>query len=417
MPDEPTAGNAAYLPSRQPLVEPVHVWTASPTAFGNPNWWQAWDFGGPPLSRQRLLKEGTLEESTGPADQLTLLARSPVTPFAVPTECDRGRVVALFVVTSDESNEFINDGFPLQIAPGRVAVAPAGAPPPAVNAKDPLSKFFAELDAATALEKIGDLRRAIDADVLGVATRAFAPPPPDFPEAPWLIRYDATGARPMLVLRPDNPRLEAFLFAPVSAPGGPIPHVLIVTYECDVWQSQRIGLGQTRNKFAPAGQPDFRKELWQAAAITGLQKSATARPPQCKVLASGPVQRNSSGMFDFVARGLIGSGLLQPEQNPATRWATHDLSVTINGRLASTMDELYPDAAGGVVPAKRVIDHGRMPLHQFKARAGSLVVPPTAAADPISWNAEYAEFTADFVWTDANNNEILRIADVPIVFA
>jgi hypothetical protein len=157
--------------------------------------------------------------------------------------------------------------------------------------------------------------------------------------------------------------------------------------------------------------------LWQAAAITGSDKSATARPAQRKVPASGPVQKNSSGMFDLIARGLIGAELLQPEQTPATRWAMRDLSVTINGRLASTMDELYPDAAGGVVPGKRGIDHGRMPLHQFKAPAGSLIVPPTAAADPILWNAEYAEFTADFVWTDAKNNEILRIADVPIVFA
>jgi hypothetical protein len=106
--------------------------------------------------------------------------------------------------------------------------------------------------------------------------------------------------------------------------------------------------------------------------------------------------------------------LLQPETNPATRWTLRDLTVTLNGKLTSVMQTMYPDADLQLMTDTSTLHHGELPLHQFVAPKGSLTAGSKIVADQVTWDPDYAAFTADFVWTDENNNEILRVADVPI---
>ncbi len=244
----------------------------------------------------------------------------------------------------------------------------------------------------------------------------------DVPAGTWEIE-NILAQNGRMTLTPDSPALDAVLLgAPVVAGGtaaaGPASYVLVVTYECDVWSQYAIGAGQTRNVQPMPDQPAFSRLLWQAAPIVGVNKPVTVRPDGEPIDAAGKIARADIAILALVEAVLVGAnpGLLQPDLD-GSRWKARELTVTTYATLAGQMDSYYPDEDGAARPAE-FVNHGRLPLRQVVAPAGSLRDGVGAAALPlVTWDTQVARFEADFVWTDSNNNEILRLGGVPIDFA
>jgi hypothetical protein len=400
-PHLPGGGPEVHLPSREPIAPPLQVYSLSAPAFEG-SWWQRYDIGAQGLSRTGLLKNNQVADAATNDDALFMRARTNM-PAAPRTYADMGTIVSIYLVTSDENNSFDNDNFPVSVdlpyVPDVLSAVPMGA--------GPITILFKALDSGVDIASIDSLATAISPEILDFAAGAMSPSPQDKPEAPQVISIKRDGVGGIEIV-PALPGLEAFLFQPRSAPHGPTVHVLVVTYNCEVWQSHRVGLGQTRNIPELSSQPAFDSRLWRAVPLKGAEKSVTARswsaPP-----SMAAVPRQNCTMQTFVTMGLVAPQVIH---DPSHWQQECELTITIFGRLVTKMDSLYPDAGGGgeVQAEARDHNHGRIPLHQIRASRGSF---PSGF---IQWEPGYGAYSADFVWTDMNNNEVLRFADLPIQF-
>ena len=127
LPGPITAKAKVWLPSRQPLAPVVQIVSGSNETFNDSAWWVNFATPGVRLSRSGLLGSGILAAPRDDADAVEIKARIRDNPLPRPTERDRGRAFAMFVVTSDERNRFADDAFLLKVAVGgTVPAAPGG---------------------------------------------------------------------------------------------------------------------------------------------------------------------------------------------------------------------------------------------------------------------------------------------------
>ena len=96
------------LPSRQPLVSPVHLYTDNVSGMEQENW--ALQFTGTTqLSVSGLQDSRTIRKAQG--GEAAFVLRAASVDFARSTLYNRAVIAGLFYVISDETNEFENDAF------------------------------------------------------------------------------------------------------------------------------------------------------------------------------------------------------------------------------------------------------------------------------------------------------------------
>ena len=396
------------LPSREPITQPSHVYTAVVPDMLQRNWANHFvrSNGTRGLSLLGLLNKQKLLRAAGSEPELFLRAASA--DFMRSGLQDRRVAAAVFNLNSDEANEFINDSFQLFRSPARSL--PAASTAPAVN----VPGIFAELQSAVALDKIVDLRKVIDPTVSATLVDALKLAPPKAVVGPvdgvsgFEIEVDESGVLPSIVGAPSD--VGIFLFRTGDIEPGTARHVLVVTAEANVWQTFSWSLIQTRNlrfpdrQVAPAKQLGFNPALSLASSPVGdsaglqlrLAVTFDKRQPDKKQRKFTPAQ--------LVDQLLVQSKAIAGDDNAST-WKTQDLSILVSAVQKVTMPVLGSPIGGSGVE----LSHGKFPLASLRWPAGT-----PGSTDPLTLDPERHEFTVDFTWTAPTNVEVFRIQGVPL---
>ena len=412
-PHVPFAGGGfgVDLPSRQPLIAPVHLYTNTVAGMEKWDWARQFASGGVGLSMQAITKNRQIQVATPSEAGSFYLYKASDSDFVRSTSIDSLVVAGLFYVTSDENDEFQNDSFRFSL--GKVT----NSGEPLIKGDGNTANLFKALEGNSALTAIDVWHTALDDATVGVVSAALVPPEITEEKGEFIeIKFDTKGN-----IAPGIPPSYAVFmfkqksdFKPKSHADGPCRYLLIISTEAKVWTPFAMKLYHTRNvrpalnSANPATiPPSFNPMLWQFSSLVGDTEAMDLK--RIYTLDAPPFRLPSRSMSieNFVQKTLVASKLLESDNN-SQEWKSTDASILVGAVLRASFPIFSNE---NIASSLQTVSHGILPLWN------ALYVPGNpAASDAIMFDESRLEFAVDLTWTSARNAEILRIQNLLVSF-
>lgn len=394
------------LPSREPLVDAVHVYTAQVRGTEQADWWRPFaSLAGAGLDAKHLVDMSAIRPAPGTSGYFLRYASKD--DFVRSPQRDRAVVSLLFYVTSDEANQFTNDAFRFSREP----LPAAGASAASAVDNDSL-RLFKALSGTADLTRVDILPLALETATAQFAASAMSPADPVVaPTVDQEIGVADSTRRELYA----PPGTAAFLFAPRPGTGlaktGPSRYLLMITQEVPLWDGVAYSMYQTRNYevvgSAPGPRIQFNPQVWQFGPHAGDTEEISLCADVVEELGPYALGLRVWDPYELVEHLLVRNKVLSAASDKRG-WKSCDLSIVVHAVQRTTFPVFVQGTPAG---RRREVSHGRMPLW-------NVVVNPDdpSGAEKVIFDQTRLEFSVDFTWTNGNNVEILRIQYVAVNF-